>query len=131
MAANLHFIYLFSPWLFGGHTLVLQLGCFGLGITSFVFSKAGHGTVLGPLFTCLFSLLQEGQTRYPIKMTITLEWPELFTSNKNQVASYVDILNLDHVFTSTIMPQGDKDKNANFSLQNGCKGHHRSEFSTE
>ena len=50
---------------FWGPHLFLQLGCFGLDITFFVFvySKGGLLQALGLLFTSLFSLLQEGETR--------------------------------------------------------------------
>ena len=49
-------------FLFLGAHPFLQLGCFGLDITFFVFaySKTGLWPALGLPFTSLFSLLQEG-----------------------------------------------------------------------
>ena len=47
-----------TPGLFGGHTLFLQLGCFGLDITSFCIAshKAGHQLALVLPFNLFFFL---------------------------------------------------------------------------
>ena len=48
--------HLFSPWPFWGRTLFLQLGCFGLDITSFCIAshKAGHKLALALPFNFFF-----------------------------------------------------------------------------